>query len=116
MRDTRYDYLYSKESLQKVKGKIEKMAGAAEKTFVAAKNHPRGQVSAKAVELKSLLSGKKVSAPDILIKTYSALKEFAVPESIEELLPLQEEKIEPRSQRGKARKSKSDAGQQDLPL
>lgn len=34
-RDARYDYVYSKESLQKVKGKIEKMAGAAEKTFVA---------------------------------------------------------------------------------
>src|SRR5262249_15853429 len=75
-RDTRYDYLYSEDSLQKVKSKIEKMAATADKTFVAANNHPRGQAAANAVELKSLLSGEKVKAPETLVRTYPVLEEF----------------------------------------
>lgn len=119
-RDARYDYLYSKDSLQKVKGKIEKMARSAKKTFVAANNHPRGQAAANAVELKSLLSGNKVSAPDILMKTYPALEEFAVPETMTDLPPTQEQQSAPgtatRRIRGKIDKGKTGEGQQELPL
>jgi len=75
-RDDRYDYLYSKQSLEKIKGKIENMAAKAQKVFVAANNHPRGQAAANAVELQSLLSGKKVKAPASLVATYPELKEF----------------------------------------
>ena len=110
-RDARYDYLYSKESLQKVKGKIESMAAEAEVTFVAANNHPRGQAAANAVELKSLLSGEKVSAPETLVKTYPVLEEFAVPESMGDLTTAQDENSgtsqkETRTQRGKREKDK----------
>jgi hypothetical protein len=118
-RDARYDDLYSGESLGKVKGKIEKMAVAAEKTFVAANDHPRGQAAANAVELKSLLSGSKVSAPDILMKTYPALEEFAVPQSSADLPSSQGQPSVPDApppSRGRVRKGKTGEGQQDLPL
>src|SRR5581483_8788837 len=120
-RDARYDYLYSKESLQKVKGKIESMATEAEVTFVATNNHPRGQAAANAVELKSLLSGEKVSAPETLVKTYPVLEEFAVPESMGDLTTPQDENSvtrqnETRTQRGKRKKEKTNEAQQDLPL
>ncbi len=85
-RDERYDYKYSKEKLEKIKTKVQNMAGKAEKTFVAGNNHPRGQAAANAVELKSLLAGKKVKAPEPLVRTYPELQEFALPESIKALL------------------------------
>jgi hypothetical protein len=84
-RDARYDYLYSEQSLQKIKGKVESMADNAEVTFVAANNHPHGQAAANAIELKSLLSDEKVKAPETLVKTYPVLEEFAVPESLDNL-------------------------------
>jgi uncharacterized protein YecE (DUF72 family) len=119
-RDVRYDYLYSRESLQKIKGKIERMAGVAERTFVAANNHPRGQAAANAVELKSLLSGNKVSAPETLVKTYPILEEFGVPENVADLTTSQEEKPAPlaetRPLRRKIRKGKTSEDQRDLPL
>jgi uncharacterized protein YecE (DUF72 family) len=71
-RDQRYDYLYATGSLEKIKTKVQSMAARAEKTFVAANNHPKGQAAANAIELKSLLSGKKVMAPEPLVKTYPA--------------------------------------------
>lgn len=80
--DERYDYLYSKGSLEKIKNKVQNMAGKAEKTFVAANNHPKGQAAANAIELKSLLSDKKVRAPETLVKTYPELEEFAVTEDL----------------------------------
>jgi uncharacterized protein YecE (DUF72 family) len=112
-RDARYDYLYSRESMQKVKTKIEKMAAAVGKTFVAANNHPRGQAAANAVELKSLLSGGKVSAPAALVKTYPVLEEFAVSENLAEL-PAPQEKAAPSRRRGK--KGVANQNQQNLPL
>ncbi len=85
-RDERYDYLYSKEKLEKIKDKVKKMASKAEKTFVAANNHPKGKAAANAVELKSMLSGKKVKAPESLVKEYPELNEYAIPESLKRLL------------------------------
>ena len=62
------------------------MAAKAEKTFVAANNHPKGQAAANAIELKSLLSDKKVKAPEPLVKTYPELKEFAATENLSQEL------------------------------
>ena len=77
-RDARYDYMYSEQSLQKIKGKVESMSDSADVTFVAANNHPRAQAAANAVELKSLLAGEKVEAPQTLVSTYPVLDAFAV--------------------------------------
>ena len=120
-RDARYDYLYSKESLQKVKGKIESMAETADVTFVAANNHPRAQAAANAIELKSLLSGEKARAPETLVKTYPELEEFAVSESTPDsaISPTENSTPQPKNTRsattrGKKRKVSED--QQDLPM
>ena len=120
-RDTRYDYLYSKESLQKIKGKIENMAAKANTTFVAANNHPRAQAAANAVELKSRLSGKKVKAPETLMKTYPRLEEFAVSESTSgaPMLPEASTTAQPKkteSETTQRKKRKVSIDHQDLPL
>jgi hypothetical protein len=119
-RDARYDYLYSEQSLQKIKGKVESMADNAEVTFVAANNHPHGQAAANAIELKSLLSDEKVKAPETLVKTYPVLEEFAVPESLDNLAISEDQnqtsgpKATQTSRRKK--KGKPHEEQQDLPL
>jgi uncharacterized protein YecE (DUF72 family) len=57
-----------------VKNKIQDMAAKAEKTCIAANSHPKVQAPANATELKSLLSGKTVKAPETLVKTYPELR------------------------------------------
>jgi hypothetical protein len=119
-RDARYDYLYSKESLQKVRGKIEKMAAKAQTTFVAANNHPRAQAAANAVELKSLLLGTKAKAPETLMRTYPSLEEFAIPERTPAALKTPDasatlqRKTQSETRRGRKREANED--QQALPL
>jgi uncharacterized protein YecE (DUF72 family) len=47
----------------------------ADKTFVAANNHVRGQAPADAIQLKSLVSGKPVKAPELLVNSYPEILE-----------------------------------------
>jgi len=49
---------------------------------VWARNHPRGQAPANALQLKQMLSGKKVKAPRSLIEHYQ--------EQLEEIAELEE--------------------------
>ncbi|HEY6968222.1 MAG TPA: DUF72 domain-containing protein [Candidatus Angelobacter sp.] len=74
-RDERYDFLYSGERLERVEKRVRGMARKAEKTFVVANNHPRGQAAVNALQLKSMLSGRKVKAPDLLVHAYPVLKD-----------------------------------------
>ncbi len=86
-RDERYDFLYSKNALSKVKEKIQNMSASAKKVFVAANNHPRGQAPANALELKHLLTRKKVKAPETLVKAYpKELQDITIVESSEPML------------------------------
>jgi len=81
-RDERYDYLYSKEKLGRIKEKISNMSAKAKKVFVAANNHPKGQAPANALELNSMLTGKRVKAPEILVQAYpQELRDITLPES-----------------------------------
>jgi uncharacterized protein YecE (DUF72 family) len=73
-RDERYDFLYSGERLELVKKRVNEISIKAEKTFVVANNHPRGQAAVNALQLKSMLSGKKVRAPELLLRAYPELK------------------------------------------
>ena len=73
-RDERYDFLYTGERLERVEKRVSEMAQKVEKTFVVANNHPRGQAAVNALQLKSMLSGLKVKAPDLLVKAYPDLK------------------------------------------
>jgi Protein of unknown function DUF72 len=65
------------DQLEPWKERIEEISELSEKTFVIANNHYLGQAAANATELKSMLSGKKVKAPQELIERYPELSAFA---------------------------------------
>ena len=76
-RNDRYNYLYTESEIAGWKEKIERIAQRAEVTYVVANNHFEGKAGVNALELKHLLSGKRVSAPHTLIEHYPELKKYA---------------------------------------
>jgi uncharacterized protein YecE (DUF72 family) len=78
-RDDRYNYLYKESELRDWKSKIDEVAGKATTTYVITNNHFEGKAGVNALELKALLSGKRVTAPPSLIKSYPELRKFADP-------------------------------------
>ena len=79
-RNDRYNYLYSAEELGGWKEKIENVAEKAQTTYVITNNHYQGRAGVNALELKSMLSGKRVKAPPDLLDNYPELKKFADPD------------------------------------
>jgi len=78
-RDDRYNYLYKESELADWKDRIERVAHRAEMTYVITNNHFESKAAVNAIELKSMLSGKRVSAPPTLLQTYSDLRRYADP-------------------------------------
>ena len=60
--------------------KIESVAEKAQTTYVITNNHYEGRAGVNALELKSMLGGKRVKAPPSLLDTYPELKRFADPD------------------------------------
>lgn len=80
-RDDRYNYLYKPEELKGWVEKIQNVNQQAQKTFAVTNNHYKGQAAVNALELKNMLSGKKVKAPQPLVEAYpDALSGIAEPE------------------------------------
>jgi uncharacterized protein YecE (DUF72 family) len=75
-RNDRYNYLYKPAELEKWKEKVEIIAHRAESTYVIANNHFQAKAAVNALELRHLLDGKKVRAPETLVRRYPALKEI----------------------------------------
>jgi uncharacterized protein YecE (DUF72 family) len=75
----RYNYLYKEPELAVWKEKIERIAQKAEVTYVVANNHNLGKAGVNALELKHMLTGKRVKAPEVLIEHYPELKKIADP-------------------------------------
>lgn len=75
-RNDRYNYLYSSDELKGWAEKIRHVEEKSEKTFAITNNHYKGQAAVNALELKSMLSGRKVKAPESLVKHYGELKNF----------------------------------------
>ncbi|MGA9473994.1 MAG: DUF72 domain-containing protein [Terriglobales bacterium] len=73
-RDDRYNYLYKPAEIEKWKDKIEIIAKKALSTFVIANNHYQAKAPVNALELRHLLEGKKVRAPETLVRHYPELK------------------------------------------
>lgn len=71
-RDEKYNYLYNERELSEWVPRIRSVAERAEKVFVIANNHFRGQAPANAVDLAYLL-GEKREAPEPLAATYPHL-------------------------------------------
>ncbi|HZR57062.1 MAG TPA: DUF72 domain-containing protein [Terriglobales bacterium] len=75
----RYNYQYKEDELAVWKEKIEHIAQKAEVTYVVTNNHPQGKAGVNALELKHMISGKRVKAPEVLIQHYPELKAIADP-------------------------------------
>ena len=56
--------------LEKWKEKVESIARRAESTYVIANTHFQAKAAVNALELRHLLDGKKVRAPETLVKHY----------------------------------------------
>jgi uncharacterized protein YecE (DUF72 family) len=78
-RNDRYNYLYSEVELAVWKERIERLAGRAQTTYVITNNHLESKAGVNALELKAMLSQKRVKAPPTLIQKYPALQRFADP-------------------------------------
>lgn len=76
-RNDRYNYLYKPAELEKWKEKIETIAQKAQSIFVIANNHYQAKAPVNALELRSMLEGKKVRAPETLVKHYPELREIS---------------------------------------
>lgn len=77
-RNDRYNYLYKSAELKSWTEKIRTVAEQSVKTLAITNNHYKGQAAVNALELKSMLSGKKVKAPETLVDAYTDLKDFAL--------------------------------------
>ena len=78
-RNDRYNYLYTEAELATWKGKIEAIADKADVTYVVTNNHFEARAGVNALQLKSMLTGKRVKAPPQLLGKYPELKKVADP-------------------------------------
>src|ERR1700678_61139 len=65
-RNDRYNYLYKPAELEEWKDKIEAIARRANSTYVITNNHFQAKAAVNALELRHLLEGRKVPAPETL--------------------------------------------------
>jgi uncharacterized protein YecE (DUF72 family) len=72
----RYNYLYSEGELAKWKPRIEEVARQTEVTYVVANNHFEGKAAVNGLQLKHMLTGRKVKAPPTLVERYPELREI----------------------------------------
>jgi uncharacterized protein YecE (DUF72 family) len=78
-RNDRYNYLYNEQELEGWKARIKSVAERARTTFVITNNHFESKAGVNALELKAMVSGKRVPAPPTLIKKYPELRRIADP-------------------------------------
>jgi uncharacterized protein YecE (DUF72 family) len=77
-RDERYNYLYSLDELEPWIARIKEVASQTNETYVVTNNHFRGQAVVNALEIKSTIEERRVSAPEPLFGVYPRLSESAV--------------------------------------
>jgi len=88
-RNDRYNYLYNEKELAGWKDRIEIVAARAQTTYVITNNHFESKAGVNALELKAMLTGKRVPAPPTLVQKYPELRRFADPaEDFDAPLPL----------------------------
>jgi uncharacterized protein YecE (DUF72 family) len=76
-RNDRYNYLYSEKELTGWKERIENVAEKAQTTYVITNNHFESKAGVNALELKAMVTGKRVAAPPTLVQKYPELRKFA---------------------------------------
>src|ERR1700688_1426635 len=75
----RYNYFYKEQELEGWKDKITRIAQKAEVVYVVANNHFQAKAAVNALQLKHMLSGQRVRAPESLLTHYPDLKQIADP-------------------------------------
>ena len=70
----RYNYLYSESELARWKPRVEEIARKTEVTYVIANNHFEGKAAVNGLQLKHMLTGRRVLAPQTLVEHYPELK------------------------------------------
>jgi uncharacterized protein YecE (DUF72 family) len=78
-RNDRYNYLYSAPELAGWKERIENVAERALTTYVITNNHFESKAGVAALELKAMITGRRVLAPPTLIQKYPELRKIADP-------------------------------------
>ena len=78
-RNDRYNYLYNEKELAGWKARIENVAEKAQTTYVITNNHFESKAGVNALELKAMVTGKRVAAPPTLVQKYPELRRFADP-------------------------------------
>jgi uncharacterized protein YecE (DUF72 family) len=73
----RYNYLYNERELAGWKDRILNIAEKAQATYVITNNHFESKAGVNALELKAMISGKRVLAPETLIQKYPELRSVA---------------------------------------
>jgi len=73
----RYNYLYSADELAKWKPRIEEIARKTDVTYVIANNHFEGKAAVNGLQLKHMLTARKVKAPETLVERYPELREIS---------------------------------------
>src|SRR5271166_5206070 len=76
-RNDRYNYLYNERELAGWKERIENVAERAQATYVITNNHFESKAGVNALELKAMISGRRVQAPPTLIEKYPELRKIA---------------------------------------
>jgi uncharacterized protein YecE (DUF72 family) len=75
----RYNYFYKEEELEGWKDKITRIARKAEVVYVVTNNHFQAKAAVNALQLKHMLSGQRVRAPESLLRHNPDLKQIADP-------------------------------------
>jgi len=75
----RYNYLYKASELAGWKDRVCSIADKAKITFVVTNNHFEAKAGVNALQLKHMLTGQRVSAPEALLEHYPELKAIADP-------------------------------------
>lgn len=72
-RDETYNYLYSEKELQQVASRALELAKNSKSLTLIANNHYQGKEAVTSLQLKSMISGRRVAVPEKLIENYPQL-------------------------------------------
>ena len=79
-RDDRYNYLYSKDELDRIVSRVGDLQNLAKRLVVIWNNHFRGKAAVNAFQTLQRLLKRKVSVPPLLVEAYPELESVARPE------------------------------------
>ncbi len=73
----RYDYFYTQDQLAEVGRHVRKLAESADRIFVIANNHYKGQGAANALQLRHMLTEQPVDVPPTMLQHFPMLSKIA---------------------------------------